>query len=359
MESSLKISTKAKELTHWGERTVPPTLLNKVIQLNPIQETEIFENDQNVSKLQPIIDDDLIMIKKLIKRYSMICMISAGSFFSIAATLLIISIIGYRYPVQTTGYQCLRCPTNYYFTSGYCTSKKLNGSCYSSIECREDLGLSCNFGMCQCSSLNTWSNVYQTCKFRENITCSLNSDCCEPMNCASNACHCGSFQYHDTSLLSCIPQKIYKQSCSIDYNCRVDKYLQCLNGQCDCTPVYPTNSIGQWNSTSSTCLNCPNGWLLNGHSCYKGVDCPTAFENLTSALIQSSCGSYNNIGLASGLNSLDLPWLKYIPVTQNASYFGSINSLYCEIYDGSAIYFHACTHGIVPQHGILCKFDVI
>jgi hypothetical protein len=340
-----------KELTSWGDIT-------SNLKKKPIEYEK--KNPQRFVKFSPV-HDDIIKMRLLIEKYTKISKIVFGLLILISVTLIVTTVVGLTLH-KTTGYKCSNCATNYYLLntgSIYCVSKKLkNESCSSSNECRGDLGLVCNQGTCQCSSSQTWSNTNQTCKMSENSTCSISSDCCEPMSCISNICHCGAFQYHDTSTLLCTPQKTYMQSCSVNYHCRADKYLQCLNGKCDCTPVYPTYAIGTWNSIRATCLNCPNGWLLHGVSCYKSVDCPTAFLNLTTSLIQSSCGSYTNVRLASGLTNADVTWLNDVPSTQNASYIGPVDPLFCLIFDGISISYHPCTHGIEPKHGIICQFDV-
>ena len=357
-QSTNSNSLEIKELTHWGDKKLMNIKKNSLIQKS-------IEKRERVVKFSPIISeiDDVIVIKKLIEKYTKICKITLGALISTSLILVITSLIGYNYPIQKTGYACSTCVAKYYLIntgSIYCASKKLNNqTCSSSIECRDDLSLVCNQGICQCDSSRVWSKTNQTCKMSENSTCNISSDCCEPMSCISKICHCGLFQYHDFSALSCTPQKTYMQPCSVDYNCRLDKYLQCSNGKCDCTPVYPTYAVGTWNSVSATCLNCPTGWLLHGISCYKSVDCPTEFKNLTTSLIQNSCGSYPNVRLASGLTSIDVTWLNDVPSTQNASYIGPVDPLYCWIFDGISVSYHPCTHGVEPKHGIICTFNVI
>lgn len=65
------------------------------------------------------------------------------------------------------------------------------------------------------------------------------------MTCTSlGICKCGAFEYHDYSTLTCKPQKSFNVSCSVEYNCRVDKYLNCSNGFCSCITQFPVWSYG-------------------------------------------------------------------------------------------------------------------
>ena len=58
------------------------------------------------------------------------------------------------------------CPILNYFdtTSSTCTSQKMNNNtCASSTECRNDLGLSCIAGECDCQKSSYWSTNMLTC----------------------------------------------------------------------------------------------------------------------------------------------------------------------------------------------------
>jgi hypothetical protein len=58
------------------------------------------------------------------------------------------------------------CNTNFYFdtTSSSCVAQKFNTQlCLSSIECRNDLGLNCISGQCQCFSTFYWSSANSIC----------------------------------------------------------------------------------------------------------------------------------------------------------------------------------------------------
>jgi hypothetical protein len=65
------------------------------------------------------------------------------------------------------------------------------------------------------------------------------------MNCSiSGICHCGDNEYHDLSNLVCLPQRTFGELCDVTLNCRVDKYLECQSGSCECMSSYPTWSTG-------------------------------------------------------------------------------------------------------------------
>ncbi len=128
-------------------------------------------------------------------------------------------------------------------------------------------------------------------KINENGTCSQTLQCYEPMTCTNNSvCQCGLYEYHDLSSLTCLPQKTYTYPCSVDSNCRVDKYLECQNGACQCISLFPVWSVGfdicivprnysqmcydQTDCDSSKGLNCKNGD-------YGDCSCPTSLLNAT------------------------------------------------------------------------------
>ena len=166
-------------------------------------------------------------IKNLIKQYDIISKLTAFGWCLFATLLILISIIGFKIPNQTTGYACLKTRT--------------------------------------CSSQEVWSKLYGMCKYVENTTCTNRTDCLEPMTCtANNICQCGPFQYHNFPTLTCLPQESYLGSCSVDFNCRVDKYLQCVSGACQCISAYPV-----WSDGFDTCI-VPR---IYNQYCYVNSDC--------------------------------------------------------------------------------------
>ena len=104
------------------------------------------------------------------------------------------------------------------------------------------------------------------------------------MICTTNLiCQCSqTFYYFDYLTLSCLPQGTYLASCSIDYNCRVDRYLNCVFGTCQCISSFPVWSVGfnkcivpaSYSQSCFTTTDCDTSSLLvcnTGSTC----DCPT------------------------------------------------------------------------------------
>jgi hypothetical protein len=97
------------------------------------------------------------------------------------------------------------------------------------------------------------------------------------MNCTNQSmCQCGDKEYHEFSSLTCNAQKNHSQSCSIDFNCRVDKYLECKSETCQCISSFPT-----WSDGYDKCI-VPLSYT--GY-CYAVSDCDTS-KSL-------SCNGYN------------------------------------------------------------------
>ena len=72
------------------------------------------------------------------------------------------------------------------------------------------------------------------------------------------------FYYFNQTSSSCLPQGSYLASCTIEYNCRVDKYLECSNGACQCITTYPVwpNGFGKCKIPASY-----------SEECYASSDC--------------------------------------------------------------------------------------
>lgn len=89
------------------------------------------------------------------------------------------------------------------------------------------------------------------------------------MICSSNnICQCNqTFYYYDATTNSCKPQGSYLATCSISYNCRVDKYLGCSNGRCSCISSYPA-----WSNGFDKCI-VP---AIYAGSCFQTSDCETS-----------------------------------------------------------------------------------
>jgi hypothetical protein len=79
-------------------------------------------------------------------------------------------------------------------------------------------------------------------KLKENVNCSSANQCLEP---------------------------IIKGNCSVDFNCRVDKYLECNNGTCQCISEFPF-----WSDGYNQCI-VPKSYT---EFCYSQSDCNAALN---------------------------------------------------------------------------------
>lgn len=90
------------------------------------------------------------------------------------------------------------------------------------------------------------------------------------MTCTTNQmCQCGTYEYHYLSSLTCLPQQFFNGPCSVDFNCRGDKYLVCVNSACACISSYPVWSVGYYQ-----CI-VPKSY---DQYCYANSDCNTALN---------------------------------------------------------------------------------
>ena len=120
----------------------------------------------------------------------------------------------------------------------------------------------------------------------ENATCRSSVQCFSPMTCLSSGiCQCSQYQYHNMSILACINQKRYNGTCSVDFNCRADKYLQCFNGLCQCLSSFPV-----WSNGFDACI-VPRTYTDN---CYVTTDCDSSL-NLLCSSAASNCNCPNQL----------------------------------------------------------------
>ena len=121
----------------------------------------------------------------------------------------------------------------------------------------------------------------------ENATCSATIQCLGPLTCSSFRCKCGSYEYHNETSLTCISQKSINGACSVDYNCRSDRGLQCRSGLCECvsqTPIWSsslTKCIKPGNYTEPCTSNseCDSSLGLVCNSGGNACNCPTVLGN--------------------------------------------------------------------------------
>jgi hypothetical protein len=102
-------------------------------------------------------------------------------------------------------------------------------------------------------------------------------------------CQCGAFEYHDFATLTCLPQQIINGNCSFEFNCRVDKYLECENGTCQCISAFPL-----WSDGYDQCI-VPKTYT---EFCYNELDCNSALNLVCRDGIQN-CSCPINIQLTS------------------------------------------------------------
>jgi hypothetical protein len=138
--------------------------------------------------------------------------------------------------------------------------------------------------------------ILQLCidKLNENYKCYETYQCLSPMNCTNNGiCQCGGNEYHNVSTLSCIAQKTYTESCAVDFNCRVDKYLECRDGSCQCISLFPF-----WSKRLDKCI-LPSTY---SESCFDTTDCDTS-KSLVCNDGSSNCKCPQNVLI----NACDCP----------------------------------------------------
>ena len=125
-------------------------------------------------------------------------------------------------------------------------------------------------------------------RLRENVTCSSSNQCFEPMTCTSfNICQCGAFEYHNFETLTCSPQQSINRDCSVDFNCRVDKYLECIKKTCQC------NSTTQfWSGTA-----CVNYHTYNTANCKSDSECNYNETGLICRTSGESCDCPDTVGI--------------------------------------------------------------
>ena len=206
-----------------------------------------------------------------------------------------------------------QCALFQYFNTNqyYCVNQLLiNQSCILTTDCRTDLGLSCQTGVCQCNTSSFWNGsscvVFYT---YNNQTCSSSSQCMSPLVCnlAGSSCNCpaavpinkcdcprsiGNEYYWNGA--TCVLAGTYNQPCNIvgNYTCQYltqNTFCNSATGVCDC------GSNGLWNS--STCLYCPVNWRLFYNSCVIGSSAAVLFTSLTPTIIFNNCYNVTNARL--------------------------------------------------------------
>ena len=127
------------------------------------------------------------------------------------------------------------------------------------------------------------------------------------MTCQSGICRCGSFQFHNISTLACTSQNSHNQPCIVDFNCRVDKGLECSNSTCQCinvTPTWISNTgwvkcikLKNYTETCTSSIECDGsvGLVCNSGSNNNLCNCPsTSSVGMCDCVRRSSNETYWN-----------------------------------------------------------------
>jgi hypothetical protein len=174
--------------------------------------------------------------------------------------LVIISLIGYRFPNQKSGYQCYTQYSNSYeylsFNSQTCSN---SSQCLSPMVCNTINGSSCSCptfvstNKCdspvRVSGFEYYSNGY-TCvsALTYGNPCISNYSCqylTQNSICRNGICSCPSLKYFNTIQKNCTNQQLINQPCSLSTDCRSDLGLICDSGLCECD-----SSIQYWFGSS-------------------------------------------------------------------------------------------------------------
>lgn len=181
-------------------------------------------------------------------------------------------------------------------------SAKFGETCNKSTRCNNDGFLQCVSNVCQC--LNPENMVYDeqkgicmalpgdTCKlepietpkkgekFPEIVECDKNSHCGENGTCICNP------EYVLSSNRSCIPNRQFGDTCSLDddgnHDCRPDKYLRCIDGHCACEEVH-----AYYDESRDECVAREGASCVAYANCVPNAACP--FRNSGSYYSSTLC----------------------------------------------------------------------
>lgn len=254
--------------------------------------------------------------------------------------------------------QCSNSTTHYFdYGSLTCIPKTLNDTlCSRTKTCRSDLGLSCQNGLCQCSSPLFWHS----------------GQCSNPLNYSQLGCtsdlHCQSslslicYGYPTTSACNC-PTLSTVGMC----DCPIDKYWdgsQCvsklnMNQICNSSVMYECAEGLICDSCSSTCINtsiCDPGWYPYNSKCYNLVinagytDCPSINppKNAILATIDST-NTHNFILCHFGPAPSDT----YVENISPSLSCSPPSTGDCYVLDGTTCSTHDCSH----THNALCEYN--
>ncbi|RNA27012.1 hypothetical protein BpHYR1_047362 [Brachionus plicatilis] len=183
----------------------------------------------------------------------------------------------------TYGCRCQRY-TFFQSTTSSCSNQNLaSAKCTRDNECRQDLALTCQSGICACASSDfNWSSKSFKCKLTyaksacsldsdcndsENLICRLSNECNCPISSTIRMCDCirnqTSEQYWNGS--SCVQSIAFQSPCSASYQCRtLTESTVCSSGnRCEC----PDDTLYFWDGEK--CL--PK--ITYGQSCDANYQC--------------------------------------------------------------------------------------
>lgn len=151
-----------------------------------------------------------------------------------------------------------------------CVSKGTYGDYCNQIECDDTKSLFCDSAtkICSCDSTSRfWSGYSCMLKRSNNEKCVKNSDCKEDFGlvCSNGNCQCANTatHYFDVPLSACLEKKTFSSFCVSSDNCRNDLGLTCISDECVCGLSSP-----YWSSLKGACIDCPTGWTTKSGYCY-------------------------------------------------------------------------------------------
>jgi hypothetical protein len=259
-------SIKRNKITLREKNVLPPNSVSYSFNNNPDGENRFpIHQTRKIFKKVENINNTVYWRNISSKKINRIFAIISIAWILTASSLLFVSLIGYTTSNQKTGYMCLSCPNKFYYDSSIqdCLPQKFNSnSCLSTIECRNDLGLSCQNGTCLCENKTLiWSNILNKCvvpaTYTEPCDKSVNCDTTKSLICNNGSTNC-----------SC-PNKLASGQC----DCVRELNNEFFWNGITCVSVYGFNETCSNYSTSYMCKTLTEGTICNGPTPFK-CECP-------------------------------------------------------------------------------------
>lgn len=156
-----------------------------------------------------------------------------------------------------------------YWDGSLCTAYKLyNQTCSTQSQCSTSQNTLCLSGFCTCNSTyNYYDSSLAKCqlKINETISCTQDIQCLGNMACLSGTCACANTttHYFNQSSLTCSSKTLRRTTCTTSISCRQDLGLICNSSHCVCDPSTPF-----WSSVRFRCVVCPSGWTVKSDYCF-------------------------------------------------------------------------------------------